>query len=58
MAELLAFAARGEFRAWLEENCRTSPGVWLLLGKPGASRISSTQCCPSGDSSLFRQHRY
>ncbi len=38
MAELLAFAARGEFRSWLEENCRTSPGVWLLLGKPGGPK--------------------
>ena len=38
MAELLAFAARGEFRAWLEENCRTSPGVWLLLGKAGGPK--------------------
>ncbi|MCI8653673.1 MAG: hypothetical protein HFF11_08290 [Angelakisella sp.] len=38
MAELLAFAARGEFRSWLEENCRTSPGVWLLRGKPGGPK--------------------
>lgn len=38
MAELLEFAAREEFRAWLSENCRTSPGVWLLFGKAGGPR--------------------
>ena len=38
MGELLQFATREEFRAWLEENCRTSPGVWLLFGKAGGPK--------------------
>ena len=38
MAELLQFSTRGEFRAWLSENSRTSPGVWLLFGKAGGPK--------------------
>ena len=38
MGELLQFATRGEFRAWLSENSRTSPGVWLLFGKAGGPK--------------------
>ena len=38
MGELLQFATREEFRAWLSENSRTSPGVWLLFGKAGGPK--------------------
>lgn len=38
MADLLQFATREEFRAWLSENCRSSPGVWLLFGKAGGPK--------------------
>lgn len=38
MGELLQFSTRGEFRAWLSENSRTSPGVWLLFGKAGGPK--------------------
>jgi len=29
----LVFATRDDFRNWLEENCLSSSGVWLLFGK-------------------------
>ena len=29
----LRFASRGEFRDWLEDNCLSDEGVWLLFGK-------------------------
>ena len=32
MGEVMEFAAREDFRAWLSENCLTSGGVWLLFG--------------------------
>lgn len=35
MAEMLEFPNRAAFRAWLQENGRSSEGVWLLLGKKG-----------------------
>lgn len=34
MSETITFPSREAFRVWLSENCLTSPGVWLLLGKP------------------------
>ena len=38
MTEYLLFTSRDEFRNWLQENCLTSGGVWLLFGKPGGSK--------------------
>lgn len=38
MEDMLVFADRAAFRAWLRENCRTSGGVWLLLGKSGGPK--------------------
>jgi hypothetical protein len=35
MIENLQFSSRDEFRNWLNDNCLTSAGVWLLFGKPG-----------------------
>lgn len=32
---IMQFANRTEFRAWLEENCQTASGIWLLFGKAG-----------------------
>ena len=32
MTELL-FISREDFRKWLQENCRSSAGVWLIFGK-------------------------
>lgn len=29
----LCFQTREEFRTWLQNNCRSSDGVWLLFGK-------------------------
>ena len=38
MNGLLEFADRDSFRQWLHDNCRSSPGVWLLLGKSGGPK--------------------
>lgn len=35
MNEVLTFADREQFRKWLNENCTSSEGVWLLFGKNG-----------------------
>ena len=32
----LQFAARNDFRAWLQENAKKSEGVWLVFGKTKA----------------------
>lgn len=34
----LKFAGRAAFREWLCENCLSSGGVWLLLGKAGGPK--------------------
>ena len=41
MAETMLFATRGDFRKWLAEHCRTSPGVWLTFGKRGGPKTLS-----------------
>lgn len=38
MNDILTFASREQFRAWLSENCATSAGVWLLFGKSGGPK--------------------
>ncbi len=38
MDDLLQFAGRKEFRAWLTETSRSSGGVWLLFGKAGGPK--------------------
>ena len=35
MERELLFGDRAAFRRWLEENGRTSEGVWLVFGKAG-----------------------
>ena len=32
---IMQLTNRTEFRAWLEENCQTASGIWLLFGKAG-----------------------
>lgn len=38
MNESMTFATREEFRRWLQENCRSSAGIWLLFGKAGGPK--------------------
>ncbi len=38
MSDTMEFAGREEFRGWLLDNCLSSPGVWLLFGKPGGPK--------------------
>lgn len=36
LGEHLQFVSRDEFRSWLEDNCVSSGGVWLLFAKAGS----------------------
>jgi len=38
MTDYLLFCSRVEFRNWLQDNCLSSGGVWLLFGKPGGPK--------------------
>ncbi len=38
MGDILKFADREEFRAWLTVHCQSSAGVWLLFGKAGGPK--------------------
>lgn len=38
MSENLEFSNQEEFRSWLQANCLSSTGVWLLFGKPGGPK--------------------
>jgi uncharacterized protein YdeI (YjbR/CyaY-like superfamily) len=38
MNEQLHFPSRNDFRNWLNDNCTTSGGVWLLFGKSGGPK--------------------
>lgn len=38
MNEMLEFPDRAAFRKWLEDNCQSSGGVWLLFGKAGGPK--------------------
>ena len=38
LAENLLFTSRDEFRSWLENNCLSSDGFWLLFGKSGGPK--------------------
>lgn len=35
MSDILEFADRAAFRAWLTDHCQSTAGVWLLFGKAG-----------------------
>lgn len=36
MKETIKFSCRAEFRKWLQENCQSGTGVWLIFGKSGS----------------------
>jgi len=38
MTEYLLFTSRDEFRNWLQDNCLSSGGIWLLFGKSGGQK--------------------
>lgn len=38
MGDIMEFANREAFRAWLSQNCLTSGGIWLLFGKAGGPK--------------------
>ena len=38
MDKIMEFSSRAEFRAWLETECLTDAGVWLLFGKAGGPK--------------------
>lgn len=38
MDDIMVFADRASFRAWLNDNCLSSAGIWLLFGKPGGPK--------------------
>ena len=38
MTDYLLFTSRSEFRNWLQDNCLSSSGVWLLFGKSGGPK--------------------
>lgn len=35
MNDIIEFTSREEFRTWLNENCLSNKGIWLLFGKTG-----------------------
>ena len=39
--EQLQFASREEFREWLNENCMSVQGIWLVFGKKGGPKTLS-----------------
>ena len=38
LAERLQFTSREEFRNWLNDNCVSSGGIWVLFGKAGGPK--------------------
>lgn len=38
MAKQIQFKSREDFRAWLEVNCLSSDGIWLVFGKEGGPK--------------------
>lgn len=38
MKDAIAFSNREEFRSWLQGNCLSSDGIWLLFGKAGGPK--------------------
>ncbi|MDR0796755.1 MAG: hypothetical protein LBE79_12035, partial [Tannerella sp.] len=38
MNDHLLFTSRNEFKNWLQANCLSSGGIWLLFGKPGGPK--------------------
>ena len=38
MNDTMEFANREEFREWLQENCLSGDGIWILFGKAGGPK--------------------
>ena len=38
MNDTMEFANREEFRKWLQENCLSGDGIWILFGKAGGPK--------------------
>ena len=38
MSDILIFKDRKEFRKWLNENCLSNDGIWVLFGKTGGPK--------------------
>lgn len=38
MDNIMEFGNQEEFRKWLQDNCLSDAGVWLLFGKPGGPK--------------------
>lgn len=38
MSKHMQFASSSDFRAWLEGNCLSSEGIWLVFGKEGGPK--------------------
>ena len=38
MNDILKFKDREEFRSWLNENCLSKDGIWILFGKAGGPK--------------------
>lgn len=38
MSGMLEFSNREDFRKWLNDNCLTDEGYWLLFGKAGGPK--------------------
>ena len=38
MSDIMQFSDREEFRKWLNDNCLSSDGIWLLFGKSGGPK--------------------
>lgn len=38
MSDIMEFADREKFRAWLKDHCLSDEGVWLLFGKAGGPK--------------------
>ena len=43
MSDLLTFMGRAEFRAWLNEHCLSSGGVWLLFCKGNVKTLKADE---------------
>jgi uncharacterized protein YdeI (YjbR/CyaY-like superfamily) len=41
MTKQIQFTTREEFRTWLEANCQSSDGIWLVFGKEGGPKTVS-----------------
>lgn len=38
MNEVMEFSTREDFRNWLQENCLSTAGIWMLFGKAGGPK--------------------